>query len=292
MPSRPLILALLCLGLAWGAVGAQDTPSPLPVFVSIQPQKYFVEQVGGPYVRVQAMVGPGDSPATYAPTPRQLAALAQARVYFRIGVPFERVWMPRFQAINPRMLIVDTSEEIPLRRMKGHGGDHEHHGGLNDPHIWTSPPLVKIQARHIRDALIQLDPRHRDRYERNYRDFAQRLDALDSWIRARLRSAQGRRFMVFHPSWGYYADTYGLEQVPVEQEGKEPNARELGEIVDMMRRDHIRAIFVQPQFSRRLPQALATAAGARLVIADPLAEDYVENLKRVTEAFARALEDQ
>ncbi len=275
----------------WPLVACAGGSGPMRVFVSILPQKYFLEQVGGRHVRVSVMVGPGQSPATYEPTPRQLLALGEARVYFRIGVPFETVWMGRIAAANPAMVIIDTRRGIRLRAMErphSRGGTGASQG-LKDPHIWTSPPLVEIQARTIRDALIDLDPVHRADYEDNWEHFVAELKALDAYIRERLRDLKARSFMVFHPSWGYFAHTYGLHQIPIETEGKTPGARELARLIEQARRQHIRVIFVQSQYSRRTAQAIADAIGARVVAVDPLAEDYVQNLKHVAEVFAEAM---
>ena len=186
-------------------------------FVSILPQKYFVERVGGERVTVGVMVEPGESPHTYDPTPRQLANLSVADLYFRIGVGFEHVWMDKLAAINPKMTVVDTRRQVPLRAIEGHSHHHgessgHHHGeGEADPHIWLSPPLVKRQATTIYEALSQIDPAGADYYRANLEGFCQDLDALDQWIRHTLGDLKTRSFMVFHPSWGYYADAYDLK---------------------------------------------------------------------------------
>jgi zinc transport system substrate-binding protein len=286
--SSPVLAGLAWL---WSMCTVAGAPEPMAVFVSILPQKYFVEQVGGHHVQVSVMVGSGQSPATYDPTPRQLLALGEARAYFRIGVPFETAWMGRIATVNPRMVIIDTRRGIQLRAMErslGWGGGR-HSKGLQDPHIWTSPPLVEIQARNIRDALTDLDPAHKADYERNWQRFAAELKALDAYIRERLRDLKDRNVMVFHPSWGYFAHAYGLHQIPIETEGKAPGARDLARLIEQARTMHIRVIFMQTQYSRRTAQAIADAIGARVVAVDPLAEDYVQNLKHVTDAFAEAM---
>jgi len=282
------LLWLLVIGallLPGAAVAAQR----LDVFVSILPQKYFVQRVGGVHVAVSVMVGPGQSPATYAPSPRQIVALSSARVYFRIGVPFEDAWMGRIEAANPRMQVVDLRKGIKLRRMPAVHGEGHGAEGLYDPHIWTSPPLVRIMAAHIRDTLIRLDPAHRADYEANYRRFAADIDRLDAQIRAQLAHATNRRFMDFHPSWGYFAAAYGLQQIPIEEGGKEPGARALADVIDKARADHIRVVFVQKQFSEATGDAVASAIGGKVVAVDPLAEDWMNNLRRVAAAFARGM---
>jgi zinc transport system substrate-binding protein len=232
------------------------------------------------------MVGPGDSPETYEPTPRQIAALASTRMYFQIGVPFERVWMMRLRAANSAMLVVDTTADIQRRSIEGSGSPASSGYGFSDPHVWTSPMLVKSMAVHIRDTLMKLDPAHAEAYERNYRQFAADLDALDAEIRARLSPYAGRAFLVFHASWGYFADTYGLRQIAIEAGGKEPGPRALARVISEARALKIRTVFVQPQFSRASAEMIAKQIGGHVVVIDPLAENYIENMRHVATSFA------
>jgi zinc transport system substrate-binding protein len=279
--SRLLGLTLLAmLGLAGTGLAA-----PLPVFVSILPQQYFVHQVGGKQVAVSVMVGPGQSPETYEPTPKQMVALSRARLYFSIGVAFEDSWMKRIQAANPSLRVVPMQRGVGLLKLAGAGGEP----GGTDPHVWTSPRRVKPMAGNVRDALIQADPAHRGDYESNYRTFAAEMDKLDGAIRAILAPAWGKPFMVFHPAWGYFADDYGLRQIPIEAEGKEPGAKSLARVIDLGKREGVKVIFVQTQFSRRTAETVAAAIGARVVGVDPLAENYPQNLLRVAHEFANAL---
>jgi zinc transport system substrate-binding protein len=287
-------LSLFCGLILTGALFGASAAEPLRVFVSVLPQKTFVEKVGGDRVRVEAMVQPGDSPHTYDPTPRQVAALSQADLYVAIGGTFEDAWMGRILGVNPRMQVLDTGEGIALRRLEAHedadGHDACHHDqdhGASDPHLWTSPPLVKQMVPRIRDALSGLDPANAALYAANAAAFADELDALDRDIRARLAGAAGSRFMVYHPAWGYFADTYGLIQIPIEREGKEPGPRALAALIDQARRDGVRVIVVQPQFSRKAAAKVAVAIGGRVEVMDNLAPDYAANLRRVADALAR-----
>ena len=297
MRHRTAGLLLLWLS-ACGAslVVAGQGAEPLRVFVSVLPQKTFVEKVGGDRVQVEAMVQPGDSPHTYDPTPRQVAALSLADLYVAIGGTFEDAWMGRIRGVNPKMQVLDTGEGITLRRSEDHEDadgrnaghhEHEHEHGASDPHLWTSPPLVKQMTLRIRDALSGLDPANAALYAANAAAFAEELDALDREIRARLAGVAGSRFMVYHPAWGYFADTYGLVQIPIEHEGKEPGPRALAALIDQARRDGVRVIFVQPQFSRKAAAQVAAAIGGRVEVMDNLAPDYLANLRRVADAMAQ-----
>jgi zinc transport system substrate-binding protein len=290
----PCLLAVGIFLLSTGTASAR----PMDVFVSILPQKYLVEAIGGERVRVRVMVGPGRSPATYEPTPRQMAALSEASLYFRIGVPFEQVWMDRLRAVNPGLRFVDTRDGITLRSIESHV--HEHPGptggadggadqGRKDPHIWTSPPLLARQGRSIAHALSEIDPAGESSYAARLSTLEQRLEGLDRELEALLAPHAGSSFLVFHPSWGYFADRYRLVQLPIELGGKPPSARELGQIIDEARAEGIRVVLVQKQFSENTARTVATAIGGRVVTVDPLAEDVVENLREVGKVIAEAL---
>lgn len=264
----------------------------LKVAVSIIPQKILVERIGGELVDVQLIVQPGQSPATYEPTPRQMADVAQAGLYYRIGVPFEQIWMERIQSAYPNLPILDARAGIELRAMDEEGHDHgQDHGedGL-DPHIWLSPPLIKIMAQRLRDRLIELLPKHRDILVKNHTELSNSLDRLDADIRAALAGAKSKKFMVYHPSWGYFADTYGLQQIPIESEGKEPGAKALAHLIEEAKQNRIGAIFVQKQFSQDQAKAVASAIGANVVAIDPLSADYPENLRDVAKTMAESSE--
>ncbi len=272
---------LLVAGVLAGC-GQQTTPTvsaALHVTVSILPQRYFVERVGGEYVTVNVMVEPGANPATYEPQPEQLRALNLADVYFSIGVPFEDVWLERFASVNENLLLVDTTQGIERQ------GDPEH----PDPHIWLSPALVKVQAQTIYETLAQLDPAHQGAYRANLESFLADIDALDADIRETLTGVENRKFMVFHPSWGYFARDYGLEQLPVEVEGQEPSAAELAALVARAKQEGIKVIFAQPEFSTRSAETIAQEIGGEVLLISPLAPDWLDNLRRVAEVLAKRM---
>ncbi len=277
-----------------GGVNAQ-AGKKLAVSVSIAPQKYFVQQIGQERVDVQVMVQPGASPATYEPKPRQMAALSKTPIYFAIGVPFEKKWLKKFTAANPNMRVVHTDHGIQKIPMSAHRhaaephtekGDH----GEPDPHIWLSPRLVMIQARTIRDALQEIDPAHRFVYETHYKAFISTLADLDAELRNMFADKQGLQFMVFHPSWGYFARTYGLKQVAVEIEGKDPKPAQLKELIEHAKANDIKIIFVQPQFSSKSAKLVAREIGGQVAVADPLAQDWSGNLRAVVRKFKEALQ--
>ena len=262
------------------------------VFVSIAPQKYFVQQICKELADVQVMVPPGASPATYEPKPRQMTAISKTRIYFSIGVPFENTWLKKIAAINPDMAVVPTDRGIKKLPMVAHHRQEDEnqpeHGSL-DPHIWLSPPLVMIQARTILEALQEYDSAHRFVYENNYRAFISQLSNLDAELRNAFSGRSGQQVMVFHPSWGYFAQAYGLKQVSIEVEGKEPKPAQLRELIEHARENGIKFVFVQPQFSARSAKLIAGEIGGQVVFADPLAEDWAGNLRSVARKFESAL---
>lgn len=306
------VLALaLCLTMVTPVI-ASAADAPLQVSVSIPPQKYFVERIGGDLVRTTVMVPPGADPHTYEPKPSQLRGLSGSRIYFSIGAPFEDAWLARIvAAAGPSLSVVPMHKGVTLlpaaaplhndetehaegkehhedhhAHADGHGHDH----GTTDPHVWLSPMLVRHMSLAIRDALAKADPAHAATYRANYDRFAADIDAMDKKF-ADLFAAlpqDRRRFLVFHPSWNYFAHNYGLTELSIEVEGREPSPRQLRAIIDLARRERITTIFVQPQFSRRAAQTIATEIGARLVDADPLAEDWAANLERTAKALAQA----
>jgi zinc transport system substrate-binding protein len=266
--------------------------------VSVVPLQTFVERIGGDQVRVQAMVQPGQNPHTYEPTPRQVSALAEADLYLRVGVPLEDAWLPRIRGSNPGLRVLDVRDGIALRPHEAvqqgpgpgeqtpHADQHHHDQDALDSHVWTSPPLVKQMGEAIRDALIAMRPAQAPGFQSNYDRFAADLDALDAEIRTRLGPVKLRRFLVFHPAWGYFADTYGLTQVAIEFQGKEPGARALAGLIDQAKASAVRLVLVQPQFSPRAARQVAEAIGGRVEAVDPLSADYFGTLRRVTDLIA------
>ena len=276
----------------------------IPVVVSISPQKYFVEAIGGAHVDVDIMVTPGQAPETFEPGPAQMKRLAAAKVYFATGVPFETSWLHKFSGINPNMSIVHTDagiKKLPIQRHDEHGPvsrikkpvfhhhDHRHDCGEDDPHIWLSPPLVMRQAEHILAGLIQASPGLQAEFEANYASFTKELNELDAELRQLFAGHAEGLFLVFHPSWGYFADAYGLRQVSIEFEGKEPKAKDIQALIAYARDAGIRTIFIQPQFSNRQAEIIAAEIKGSLVHADPLAENWMENIRSVATSLKEAL---
>ena len=244
------------------------TDKKINIIVSILPQVEFAESIGGDKVNVDAMIPPGFSPAAYEPSVEQLKKLSNADLYIRIGhIPFEKTQMKKLADLNPEMKIADSSEGIEIYE--------------NDPHIWMSPRLVKIQAENICRALAETDSENKDFYEQNKNEYLAKLDSLDSELQNAFSEMQGKKILVFHPAFGYLARDYGFEQIAIEIEGKEPSAENLANIIETAKKEDIKTIFVQEQFSTKSAEAIAQEINGSVVSLDPLAENYVENLRRI-----------
>jgi len=266
------------------------------VMVSVLPQVDFVERIGGDQVQVSEMIPPGFSPATYEPSPDQIKKLQDADIYFRIGhIPFEKAQMSKLISINSEMEVVDTSVGIKLLTLAVHHHEgeeeHEHEDKKegDDPHIWLSPKLVKIQAEHIYNALVAYSPDNKQYFTDNYNQFIADLDQLDNTLVSAFAPIKGQTILVFHPAFGYLADAYGFHQEAIEIEGKDPTPVELQRIISEARADNAKVVFVQAQFSTKSAEAVANEISGVVVQIDPLAPDYFANLESMAEIIVDAL---
>jgi zinc transport system substrate-binding protein len=248
---------------------AEEKPAEkIGVVVSILPLADFVENIGGGRVEVTVMVPPGANPHLYEPTPSQMAALAKAKLYAKVGsgIEFELSWMDKFLAINPKMAVVDCSQGIEIKE--------------KDPHIWMSPQNAKIMVRNICDGLVRIDPDNKAYYEKNRDAYLQELTKLDRDIRNSLSRMTNRVFMVYHPAFGYFAREYNLTMLPIEAEGKEPTAARMAWLIEQAKEYNIKVIFASPQFNPRSAEVIAEAIGGRVVFIDSLAKDYIGNMRQ------------
>ncbi len=269
------------------------------VFVSILPQKYFVEKIAGDIANIEVMVRPGFNPVSYKPAPKQFSLLEKSDLFFTTGVPFEKSWIPKIKSNYPNLNICPVQKGIKLRVMKEnhHHEEHEnelvhnHEDKVLDPHIWLDPVLVKKQAENIKNGLVSQYPDKKEIFEENYLKFIAELTELNSDLQEKFKPFAGKKFMVFHPTWGYFADRFNIEQVPIETGGKEPTSAQLLEILSLAKKENIRVIFIQKQFSIHIAESIAEEIKGEIISLDPLAYDYIMNLRKIatemTEAFKR-----
>ncbi|MGC8659632.1 MAG: metal ABC transporter solute-binding protein, Zn/Mn family [Desulfomonilaceae bacterium] len=294
------VLLIIFLGVpARPEVNSQDK---VKVFVSIEPVAFFVKRVAGPLAEVSVLVGPGQEPHTFEPTPKLIAKLSKAQVLFTLGFPFEQTLAKKAGSALGKLRVVDLQQGIKLRHGSSEEEEHDrdarpehglhHEAGAFDPHTWLNPRLAKIQAKTIADTLEQIDPAHRSTYEDNLGKFQADLDKIDDQLRSSLAPAKGKSFFVFHPAFGYFGDEYGLKQVAVEMEGKEPTARQLARLIEKAKASNVRVIFAEPQFPKRIAQKLAKSIGGAVILIDDLSPDYLNNLKEVAVSLESALRNQ
>lgn len=292
---RKFILVIFLSSLVLAGCGGRKSPDPaetsgkIKVFVSIPPQTFFVQRIGGDLVDVQVLVPPGGSPATYEPTAKQMAALSESQVYFKIGIPFEKSLLKKMKSALKDLNVVDTRKGVELRPIEV---GEEHHGHTReelDPHIWLDPLRVIIQARTICEELSGLAPEHKSVFESNLTIFSAELDSIDVKISELLAPFKHREFLVFHPSFGYFAERYRLKQIAIESGGKEPGAKQLDKIIEMAKNSGVHTIFAQKEFSSKAAEAVAEAINGEIVRLDPLACDYLNNLfdiaNKILESF-------
>lgn len=295
------IILVVAVGLMGCGGGDDGANGDVQVFVNIAPQAYLAGRIGGEHVEVHTLVGPGQEPHTFSPTPKQMMALGRADLYFRGAMPFEGRLMSKLGGSSGTLKVVDLNEGIRMRRhgeqhgpteQAGEDAEHHAHGEMEehlDPHVWLSPPALQVQARNIADALREEDPAHAAHYERRLNEFLQEIGRLHGRLKEALGAYEGRAFYVFHPAFGYFARAYGLEQRAVQVEGKSPTPKQLQELIRRAREEKVRIIFVQPQFESRSAAAVAKAIDGAVVPLDPLARDVPANLEKIAREVERAL---
>ena len=260
--------------------------APLQVVVSLAPIMTLVEQLGGEQVQVHTLIKPGTNPHHFHPSPQQISQVAQADLYVRAAVPFESVWLPRIQATHPNIQIIDA----PI--CSDHAIDHDHHAEHADnidPHFWTDPQQMHTFARTISNTLSELMPSQAALFEQRYTQVAGQLATLDQDIRQLLAPLENRHFMVWHPAWGHFAAAYGLTQVAIQEAEKQLGAKTLVRLIEQAKANNIHTMLVQPQVQHRLANRIANDMAMTVILADPLAADYQNNLRELAQQLAQAL---
>lgn len=278
-----VFVVLLLAAATAGCTGTgRDEDGKIVVAVTIPPEQEFVERVGGDHVRVVLLVPPGADPHTYEPPPGVLADVAKADIYAAVGsgIEFELAWKDKIAALNPEMLVVDCSRGVdPIS-----AGEGDHAG--TDPHIWVSPRNAKIMVENIRDGLVEVDPENAADYRRNADAYLQELDALDAEIAGAIAGSGVTKVMVYHSSWAYLARDYGLVEIAIEEEGKEPSPQRIEHLITQAKEEKIGVIFASPEHSTRSAEVVADEIGGTVVEISPLEKDYLANMHRVGSAFA------
>ena len=285
-----LLLAILC----WTTTSLAATATKTRIFVTVPPQAFLAQKIGGEAVEVHTLVSKGQDPHTFEPTPRQAAALAGASLFFTVDLPFEKQLVTKVAASNRKLRIVDSTQGIirlPLTEAHHHetSAKEAHSDNEADPHLWLAPDNLRIMADNMAVALFATMPERKESLQKNLVTLQKEISALDRRLATTLAPHRGKTFYVFHPAFGYFAKAYGLKQKAVEINGKSPTPRQLTALIRQAREDRVRTIFVQPQFDSKSADTVARAINGAVVPIDPLAQEILQNLATITAAIEQAL---
>lgn len=255
--------------------------------VSILPQKFLVDFISGNRFNVQVMLPPGSNHETYEPSPRDMEKISSSRMYYILGfLDFELTWLDRFKAANPEMLIINTGEGIKMLSGHVHENEDVGHKYGTDPHTWLSPSCMKIQAANICKALTGIDAANESIFHNNLKRFNFLADSIDQQIRKRLSGEVAKTVLIFHPALGYFARDYNLTQMSIEMEGKEPSPAHMGELIKMAKERGITAVFISREFDTRHAEAIAREINGKVVVFDPMSDNWPENMIHLAELIA------
>lgn len=289
---------------AWvfGCAAAVSAAPEITCFTTIAPAADLIERVGQGAVDVEVLIPAGQNPHTYSPKPKTMTRLARSRLFFAVGLPIEDRLIQKVRSTKANLKIVRLDRGIDKRMMEDdeheHGKEHGHahgegHGDAQgaDPHIWLSPVNARIMAGTIAEALIEADPEREVLYRRNLGQLQESLDEVHRDIQQLLKPLKGKTFYVFHPAFGYFGDTYGIEERAVEISGRSPTPRELRSLIQQAKQDDVHVLFVQPQFDSSSARAIARAIDGSVVPLDPLDRKLLENFRTIARKLRESLAD-
>lgn len=313
--NKPFLLVLLSISglifaVFFGGGCANNTESSKddrPVFaVAVEPHAFLLDRIGGEQIRSVVLVPPGKEPEYYQATPQKIASLTRAKVLFLTGMPFEENLVPKLRSLAKDLEFVDLRQGIELRLLElhSHGSDeasslessasrstgHVHHAGCShdglDPHIWFAPGILKIQAQTVFDALVASDPDSKEIYRANFDRLLEEIETTRQTLVEKLEKQKGRTVYVFHPSYGYFCDEFGLHQRAIEYEGKTPKSQQITALTTEFRSQTLdkngqkknAIIFVQPEFNQSPARAIAEATGGKTVVHSSLERNVLQSM--------------
>jgi zinc transport system substrate-binding protein len=286
------ILAIFILFTSLLLISCQKKPAvneKMQLTVSIVPQKYLANFIAGDKFDVQAMLPTGSNHETYEPAPRDMEKISSSKLYLALGaLDFELTWLDRLKASNPGMQVVNTSDGIQM--LTGHVHENEKSSDTKshgiDPHTWLSTSCMKIQAANICKALSAIDTTNATYYKENLSKFILMADSVDKIIRKKLTASSGKSILIFHPALAYFCRDYNLTQISIEQDGKEPSPAFMAEIVKTAKVKGIKSIFISKEFDTRNAEAIAREINGKVIVFDPMAENWSENLLHLADLIA------
>lgn len=292
-----LIVLLALTGCSDGELADDD--GKITVAAGVPPIKGFIDAITQGDMEVVTMIPPGNSPTNYQPSPKELQKFSDAKVYFAMGVPAENSnIIPKAKDLNENIEIVNlakgVSEVYPMRNFSededhSHEEDEDHDHEGEDPHIWLSPKRVIEMIDIIRDKLIEISPENEETYKENAENYKDELSTIDDSIKETLKGVKNQSFIIYHPSFGYFADDYGLNMIAIEESGKEASAKRITEVIDFAKDNDIKFVFYQGEFSSTQAETIAKEIDGEAIKVNPLSEEYIENMKNISEKFKEVL---
>lgn len=283
---KRILRALLCAAAAFGSGSCiNNAHSDKPVItVSIEPQRWLLEQIVGDRMEVRTLLDNGGNPESCEPSFAHMARLEESVCYMQVGnLGFETALVDRIRANNPDLAVITTSDSITY--IIGDEHDHGHGHGI-DPHVWSSAPNARIMARNMLREVESLDPDNAAEYRANYQRLVAGIDSVDSECRRMLAESRGESFMVWHPSLSYFARDYGLHQIAIGAEGKEQSVGETRQAVDRMNRTDAAVFLVQKDFDSSRAEAIADKGSMRVVTINPLNYHWDDEMLQTARAIA------
>lgn len=277
MKKTIFIIFFLLILLSCSSEKSHNNPT---IYVTITPLKALIEEITCGDFDIDVVVPEGASPESFEPTARHISAMSDAELVFEVGlINFEQN-LVKHLGDN----LVNLSEGIePMAGSCSHGHHHGHHHSHGiDPHIWTAPRTLRTMVENAREAILAQYP-DSAKYERAAQALLERIDGIDSRCAERIKASDAHTMMIYHPAYTYFARDYSIEQIAIEQEGKEPTPRQLTALVERAKSEGINAIFIQPQYSIDKVRAIAEACDAEVVITDPLSKDILTEIERITD---------
>ncbi len=293
--NKIFLWVLITMAIASCSSNSYKKNKPI-ISVSLLPQQYWVDQLADGLVETNVMVVAGAGHSTYEPTPEQMRKISKTDIYFRIGhIDFEYSWMKKMESSNPKMKIVDLSENFDLSHVQASpcthnhddGNEHHHHGV--DPHIWMNPPMVKEMVETIARELRQILPEKADFIRQREQKLIADIDSLDKYTSEKLKNFENRKFLLFHPALTWFAHNYNLEQIVIEVDGKEPSPSKMKEIVERIKQENIRVVLIQNEFPYERARVIAQETNAEIIQIKPLDYNWLPNMFALTDILERAL---
>ena len=288
MKMKKTITLLLCCVVLMGLLISGRKPKAVSekplVYTTIEPLRFFAEQIAGDHFQIVTLVPQGSSPETYDPTPQQLVELAESQAYLAVGgLGFENQWLGKLAENAPKVRFCNTSEGLQLLQ-----NEHQHEGeGAVEPHIWTSPSNALVMARNICNLFCEMDPEHREEYVQNLTGLGTLIQQTDAEIRTIHEQGMQPAFAIYHPTLTYFANDYGLTQLCIEQDGKEPSPARLKDLIEQCRTLGVKVMFIQQEFNTHNAEIIAQEIGAQLVTINPLSYNWQEEMVRIANTLKK-----